>query len=109
MPKISVIIPVYNVEKYLSKCLDSIINQTFSDIEIICVNDGSTDRSRKILETYKKTCENLEEQKRKSNEQLHRDLYHQNIMVRALAHEIQKYNQEFNFFKFEDELFGPSE
>ncbi len=54
MAVISVIVPVYNVEKYLSKCLDSIINQTFSDIEIICVNDGSTDRSRKILETYKK-------------------------------------------------------
>ncbi len=54
MPKISVIVPVYNVEKYLEKCLDSILNQTFKDIEIICVNDGSTDSSRKILETYQK-------------------------------------------------------
>ena len=53
MPKISVIVPVYNVEKYLRKCLDTIISQTFSDIEIICVNDGSTDNSRKILEEYK--------------------------------------------------------
>ena len=53
MPTISVIVPVYNVEKYLSKCLNSIIAQTFSDIEIICVNDGSTDNSRKILEQYK--------------------------------------------------------
>ena len=53
MPKISVIVPVYNVEKYLNKCLDTIISQTFSDIEIICVNDGSTDNSRKILEEYK--------------------------------------------------------
>ena len=52
MPKISVIVPVYNVEKYLSQCLNSIIEQTFSDIEIICVNDGSTDNSRKILEQY---------------------------------------------------------
>ena len=52
-PKISVIVPVYNVEKYLSKCLDSILCQTFSNIEIICVNDGSTDNSRKILEEYK--------------------------------------------------------
>lgn len=51
-PVISVIVPVYNVEKYLSTCLDSILNQTFSNIEIICVNDGSTDRSRKILEYY---------------------------------------------------------
>ena len=53
MAKISVIIPVYNVEKYLEPCLDSVINQTFKDIEIICVNDGSTDNSRKILEEYK--------------------------------------------------------
>ena len=53
-PIISVIVPVYNVEDYLPKCLDSILNQTFSNIEIICVNDGSTDGSRKILEEYKK-------------------------------------------------------
>ena len=53
-PIISVIVPVYNVEEYLPKCLDSILNQTFSNIEIICVNDGSTDGSRKILEEYKK-------------------------------------------------------
>lgn len=54
MAEISVIVPVYNVEKYLAKCLDSIINQTFSDIEIICVNDGSTDKSAKILKEYQK-------------------------------------------------------
>ena len=53
MPLISVIVPVYNVEKYLKQCLDSILVQTFSNIEIICVNDGSTDNSRKILEEYK--------------------------------------------------------
>ena len=52
MPKISVIVPVYNVEQYLSQCLDSIIKQTFKDIEIICINDGSTDNSGKILEEY---------------------------------------------------------
>lgn len=52
MPKVSVIIPVYNVELYLRKCLDSVINQTLKDIEIICVNDGSTDNSLKILEEY---------------------------------------------------------
>ena len=51
-PKISVIIPVYNVEKYLSECLDSIVNQTLRDIEIICVNDGSTDNSLSILKEY---------------------------------------------------------
>lgn len=49
---ISVIIPVYNVEKYLNECLDSVVNQTFSDIEIICVNDGSTDGSLSVLKEY---------------------------------------------------------
>lgn len=52
MAVISVIVPVYNVEKYLSRCLDSIINQTFSDLEIICINDGSTDNSSRILDDY---------------------------------------------------------
>lgn len=50
--KISVVVPVYNVENYLPECLDSLINQTLSDIEIICVNDGSTDNSLSILEDY---------------------------------------------------------
>jgi glycosyltransferase involved in cell wall biosynthesis len=51
-PKISIIIPVYNVEAYLEECLDSIISQDLSEIEIICVNDGSTDSSLSILERY---------------------------------------------------------
>lgn len=51
-PKVSVIVPVYNVEKYLRQCLDSIINQTLDDIEIICVDDGSTDGSLSILREY---------------------------------------------------------
>lgn len=51
-PKVSVIVPVYNVEKYLSKCIESIINQTLKDIEIILVNDGSTDNSGKIIDRY---------------------------------------------------------
>lgn len=50
--KVSVVIPVYNVEKYLEKCLDTIINQTLKEIEIICVNDGSTDNSINILKKY---------------------------------------------------------
>ena len=50
--KISVVFPVYNVQKYLRQSLDSLINQTFSDFEIICVNDGSTDSSLEILESY---------------------------------------------------------
>ena len=51
-PKISVLVPVYNVEKYLAECLDSIVGQTLGDIEIICVNDGSTDSSPEILKKY---------------------------------------------------------
>lgn len=51
-PLISVIIPVYNVEKYLKKCLDSIICQTYKNLEIICINDGSTDSSLEILQEY---------------------------------------------------------
>ena len=52
MPEISVIVPVYNVEKYLRECLDSVLKQTFSDFEVICVNDGSTDGSPAILAEY---------------------------------------------------------
>jgi glycosyltransferase involved in cell wall biosynthesis len=51
---ISVIIPVYNVERYLAECLDSVLSQTFADIEVICVNDGSTDGSLEILEKYRR-------------------------------------------------------
>ena len=51
-PKVSVIIPVYNVEEYLRQCLDSVINQTLKEIEIICVDDGSTDSSLEILKEY---------------------------------------------------------
>lgn len=52
MPKISVIIPVYNVEKYLRRCLDSVLSQTFSDWEAICVDDGTKDSSGKIIDEY---------------------------------------------------------
>ena len=52
--KVSVILPVYNVEKYLKECLDSILNQTLQEIEVICVDDGSTDRSLEILREYEK-------------------------------------------------------
>ena len=54
MTKVSIIVPVYNVEKYLEQCLDSLTRQTLQDIEIICVNDGSTDDSLDILKKYEK-------------------------------------------------------
>ncbi|CJE50316.1 glycosyl transferase family protein [Streptococcus pneumoniae] len=50
--KVSVIIPIYNVEKYLRRCLDSVVNQTYKDIEVILVNDGSPDNSKEICEEY---------------------------------------------------------
>ena len=52
--KVSVIIPVWNVEKYIAKCLDSLLNQTLKEIEIIVVNDGSPDNSQKIIDKYVK-------------------------------------------------------
>ena len=52
MVKVSVVLPVYNVEPYLRDCMDSIVNQTLDDIEIICINDGSTDKSLDILNSY---------------------------------------------------------
>ncbi len=52
MPKISVIVPVYRSEKYLSACLDSVLTQTFTDFELICINDGSPDKCLSILARY---------------------------------------------------------
>lgn len=52
--KVSILIPIYNVEKYLRQCLDSIVNQTLKDIEVICLNDGSTDSSLGIINEYAK-------------------------------------------------------
>ena len=52
MPEISVIIPCYNVEKYLAECLDSVLGQSFEDFEAICVNDGSSDKTADILAQY---------------------------------------------------------
>jgi len=52
MPKVSLIVPTYNVEQYLVECMESITNQTLEDIEVICINDGSTDGSLSILQSY---------------------------------------------------------
>ena len=59
MIKVSVIVPVYNVEKYIARCLDSLVNQTLKDIEIIVVNDGSPDNSQKIIDKYVKKYKNV--------------------------------------------------
>src|SRR3954471_22791987 len=52
MPRLSVVIPVYNVEEFLEPCLDSVLAQTFTDFEVVMVNDGSTDRSAEIAQRY---------------------------------------------------------
>lgn len=57
--KVSVIVPVYNVEDYIEKCLDSLVNQTLTDLEIIVVNDGSPDNSEKIIKKYEKKYKNI--------------------------------------------------
>ena len=56
MKQISVIIPVYNAEKYLDKCIQSVLEQSFQDFEIILVNDGSKDASGEICDKYAKEC-----------------------------------------------------
>ena len=52
MIKVSVVIPVYNMETYIEECLDSIFSQTLKEIEVLCIDDGSTDRSYEILKKY---------------------------------------------------------
>ena len=52
IPKVSVLVPICNVEKYLAQCLDSLVNQTLQEIEIICINDGSTDNSLSIIKEF---------------------------------------------------------
>lgn len=54
MTKVSIIVPIYNMELYLKECLDSILSQTLKEIEVVCIDDGSTDRSWEILAEYAK-------------------------------------------------------
>ena len=49
MPKISVIVPVYNVENYIEKCIESILSQTYTDFELLLINDGSSDKSGSVM------------------------------------------------------------
>jgi lipopolysaccharide biosynthesis glycosyltransferase len=53
-PKVSVVIPIYNLEKYLCDCLESILQQTLGEIEVVCINDGSSDRSQSIIDAYRR-------------------------------------------------------
>lgn len=57
--KVSIIVPIYNAEKYLNRCIDSILNQTLKDIEVILVNDGSRDKSLEIMQNYQKEYPNI--------------------------------------------------
>ena len=57
--KVSIIIPVYNVSEYLEQCLDSVVNQVYGNIEIIIIDDGSTDGSNEICEKYQKEYDNI--------------------------------------------------
>ena len=67
MIKVSIIVPVYNVEEYLNKCLESLVNQTLKDIEIIVVNDGTKDNSQKIIDDYAKKYPKLIKSYKKEN------------------------------------------
>ena len=58
-PLVSCIVPVYNVEKYLNQCIESIVNQTYKNIEIILIDDGSTDTSPEICDTWEKKDERI--------------------------------------------------
>lgn len=59
MPLVTIIIPVYNTEKYLKKCLDTVVNQTYKNIEIIIINDASPDNSKEIIIQYTKKYKNI--------------------------------------------------
>lgn len=59
-PEVSIIVPVYNVEKYLNRCIDSILNQSFENFELILVDDGSTDNSGKIVDEYESLDKRIE-------------------------------------------------
>lgn len=101
----------YNMDNWRRKCKtalresDDWRKKFLSEVDSQGHGMGYTEMEA-MLESYKKTCENLEEQRRKSSEQLHRDLYRQNTMVRMLARELQKCKPDFNLFAFEEEKFG---
>lgn len=93
---ISVIIPVYNTEKYLERCLQSVLRQTYSNTEIICVNDGSTDNSGDILEKYASADKRIKIIKQKNQGQ---------SAARNIA--MQKANGDYIFFVDADDFIHP--
>ena len=121
---VSIIIPVYNTEKYLRQCLDSVLNQTFKDFECICINDCSTDNSYSVLEEYAKKDDrfvliNLAENKGQGNARnqgikiakgeyitfVDSDDWVTNDYVEVLFNAINKYNTDFvttNFYIFDN-------
>lgn len=70
MPLVSIIIPVYNTEKYLKKCLDSVVYQTYQNLEIIIINDASTDNSKEIIKAYAQNFNKIKVINKKENEGL---------------------------------------
>ena len=84
-PKVSIIVPVYNVQKWLPECLESLINQTLEDIEIICIDDGSTDSSGEILEDYSK---NDEERMKKKNNHKKKQKIKKRLLRKKLKEEL---------------------
>ena len=75
MIKISVIIPVYNAEEHLAEALDSVLNQTFTDFEVICIDDCSTDNSLTILEGYARSDERVKVYYNKENSKITCPIY----------------------------------
>lgn len=95
-PEISIIMPVYNSEAYLKPCLDSIFAQSFTDYQLICVNDGSTDNSLAVLESYKKDHDNME-------------IYSQNNLYAGVARNLGMRKALGNYLLFldADDTFSP--
>ena len=121
MPKVSVIIPVYNAEKYLRQCLDSVVNQTLKDIEIVCVNDGSPDNSLSILEEYASKDERIKIINQENQGQGYArnralenacgdyimfldsdDFFEDEISIESAYNQIEKYGNDVAIFRFND-------
>lgn len=96
--KVSILIPVYQTEKYLSKCLDSVLNQSLKEIEIVCVNDGSTDNSLSILKSYQEKNSNI----------IIINLLQNEGLARARYHGIQNAHGDFIMFLDSDDYLEPN-